>query len=122
MIHFNYRVYKVIFQLVFLLFILNSCGPRTNSALIKEYPALAFDEEITVLAIDDPRPKNAEVLGIIKIGDTGFSTKCSYEMVLESAKLAARKAGGNIVHLTNHKKPNLWSTCHRIDAIILRTK
>ena len=122
MIHFNHQLSKTTFRLFFLLFVLNSCGPRTNSALVKEYPALEFDEEVTVLTIDDLRPKNAEVLGTIKVGDTGFSTKCSYEMVLESAKLEARKAGGNVIQLTKHKKPNFWSTCHRIDAVILKTK
>ncbi len=120
MIHFKKVLDKVTFPFLFLLFILHSCSPSANSALLKNYPTLGFDEEVIVLKIDDPRPKNAEVLGTIKIGDTGFSIKCNYESVVERAKLEARKAGGNIIQLTKHKKPNFWSTCHRINATILR--
>ena len=121
MILFKKVLNKGTFQFLFLLLILNSCGPSANSALLKNYPTLGFDEEVMVLEIDDPRPKNAEVLGTIKIRDTGFSVKCNYESVVERAKLEARKAGGNIIQLTKHKRPNFWSTCHRIDATILRT-
>ncbi len=121
MIHFKKVLDKGTFPILFLLVILNSCSPSSNAALLKKYPTLAFNEEVTVLAIDDPRPKNVEVLGTIKIRDTGFSVKCNYERVVERAKLEARKAGGNIIQLTKHKKPDFWSTCHRIDATILRT-
>ena len=99
-----------------------SCGPLANSELLTTYRPLTFDEEVTVLEIDEPRPKSVETLGIIKIRDTGFSTKCNYDTVLEKAKLEARKVGGNILHLTKHKKPDLWSTCHRIDAVVLKYK
>jgi len=41
-------------------------------------------------------------LGKIKIGDTGFSTDCSYEKAIEIAELEARKVGGNAVKITKH--------------------
>ena len=104
-----------------LLSFLTSCGPSANSALLKRYPTLAFDEEVLVLAMNDTRPENIEELGTLRIRDSGFSVNCNLEQVVESAKLEARKAGGNIIHITKHKKPNFWSTCHRIDATILRT-
>lgn len=100
--------------------LLCSCSPRANSALLTRYQPLPFDEEVEVLEIDELRPKNVETLGIVLIRDTGFSVKCNYETVLEKAKLEARKVGGNILHLTKHQKPDFWSTCHRIDAVVLR--
>jgi len=39
--------------------------------------------------------------------------------VVETAKEAARKAGGNVVKITKHTPPNLGSTCHRIEGRIL---
>ncbi len=35
-------------------------------------------------------------------------------MVLEQAKLEARQNGANVVKITEHKRPNIMSTCHRM--------
>jgi hypothetical protein len=65
---------------------------------------------------------DAEVLGIVKIGDTGFTfTKnCGYQDVLNNAKLQERNAGGNAIKIIEHIPPGK-STCHRITAKILKT-
>jgi lipoate-protein ligase A len=102
------------------LLLLTSCSPKISSSIRKEYETLNYEEKVSVLQTNDKQPEDAEILGIVKVGDTGFSTKCDYDVVLEKAKLEARKVGGNAIRITKHKKPNFWSTCHRIEALILK--
>lgn len=106
--------------LLLLLFCLSSCSPKISTALIKDYGTLDYDDPVQVLNLNEQQPEHAEVLGHVKIRDTGFSVKCNYSVVLDKAKLEARKVGGNAIKITKHNKPNFWSTCHRIDATILK--
>lgn len=59
-------------------------------------------------------------LGEVKIGDTGFSTNCDYETVIDAAKLEARKVGGNAIKIVSHQNPDFVSSCHRITATIYK--
>ena len=52
--------------------------------------------------------------GSIKIGDSGFSTKCSKEEVLNDAKNAAKTNNSNIVFIDELKEPNFGSSCYRL--------
>ncbi|MBP5625615.1 MAG: hypothetical protein J6W98_01720 [Bacteroidales bacterium] len=111
----------------FLLFVLGSamlvgCSPKISSNLTRSYSPLAEDEEVVVLELGAPVPAEAELLGDISIGDTGFtSTKNgTYEEVLALAKEKARAAGGNVISITNHRTPDGQSTIHRIKGNIYR--
>ena len=97
-----------------------SCSPKVVTQMSKSYEPLNYQEAVVVLSSEQAAPPEAELLGELKIGDTGFSTKCDYEEVIVAAKEAARKAGGNVVKITEHKLPGLASSCHRIKANILR--
>ena len=67
----------------------------------------------------DPEPADAEFIGDIKIGDSGFTTDCSYNTVLEHAKTAARKAGADVIKITEVLKPDfIESSCYRLRAKI----
>ncbi|MCL6268002.1 hypothetical protein [Flagellimonas myxillae] len=101
-------------------FLITSCNPKITTALVKDYKTLECDKEVTVFELDEKQPEDAEVLGVLALRDTGFTVKCNYEVVVDKAKLEARKAGGDAIKITMHKKPNFWSTCHRIDATILK--
>lgn len=100
---------------------LYACSHKTKATALKTYEPIAYNKEVSVLEINDKKPEQVEVLGTIRIRDTGFSLKCNKEMAIEKAKLKAREMGGNWVHITKHKKPDLWSTCHRLDAIVYRS-
>lgn len=101
--------------------ILSGCSPKITSSFTSYHTPLAKNAEVLVLEIDVPMPESAEVLGQIKIGDTGFTTKNgNYAAVLNIAKDEARKAGGNVVKITEHKSPDMISSIHRIKAEILR--
>lgn len=105
-----------------LLFLPVACSPKIYSEVTKQYDILSYDVDVNVLGINDKKPKNCIPIGTIKARDSGFSTKCNFNQVVEKAKLEARKLGGDIIQITKHKKPNFWSTCHRVDFNILRTK
>lgn len=109
-----------IFVSVFVLVSLSACGPRVVTNLEHHYETLDYKAKVLVLDLDEAIPSDAEELGDIKLGDTGFSTNCNYDVVIEKAKFEARKAGGNALKIIEHKRPSLMSSCHRITAKILR--
>lgn len=111
---------RKVFVLFYIGFILTGCSPKLTSSLTSARPPLPKDVEVRILDADDPVPEKAEVLGQIKIGDTGFTTKNgNYAAVLNIAREQARQAGGNVVKITEHKSPDMRSSIHRIEADIL---
>ncbi|MDR1347132.1 MAG: hypothetical protein LBJ63_01690 [Prevotellaceae bacterium] len=103
------------------LLILVSCSPKITTSISKNYGALSYEEEVRVLSIQDTEPNNAELLGTVKIGDAGFTIDCNLSVVVDKAKIEARKIGGNAIKITKHSPPNFWgSSCHRITANILK--
>lgn len=104
------------------IFILNSCAPKVSTTISKSYPALDYREDVKVFGIQDSEPANAEELGIVKIGDAGFTKDCGLDVVLEKAKAEARKVGGNAIKIIEHNPPGFGSSCHRITAKILKVE
>lgn len=101
----------------------SSCNPKISTNLTKSYPPLDYRQKVTVIQLGQSEPDSSEFLGQVRIGDTGFSTKCGYDMVMDKAKLEARKAGGNAIKIIEHKPPTLLgSSCHKIVAKILRVE
>lgn len=84
----------------------------------KTLPVIDSQEEIKVYGLNTKIPVNAEILGIVKVGETGFTINCGYSVVLEKVQQEARKAGGNAVKIIKHTPPG-FSTCHIIMAKIL---
>ena len=106
---------KILCLIPVLLTLLTACSPKIRSAIISERPPLAYDSEVYVIAENETLPKGTKAIGKLKIGDSGFTLKCTYEIVLEQAKLQARENGANVVKITDHKTPNAFgSSCHRI--------
>ncbi len=98
-----------------------SCAPKIKSSLsTTNYAPLADDEAVFIVDVRGQFPENSAFVGDLKIGDSGFTTDCGYESVMENARNAARKAGSNFVKLIEIKKPNLGSTCYRIKAQLYR--
>jgi hypothetical protein len=98
-----------------------ACAPKVRTTLAAIYPPLDYAQEVHVLGLSDQVPQGSTEIGQVKIGDSGFSTNCDWEVVLEKAKLEARKAGGNVIKIVEHQPPSaMGSTCHRITALILK--
>jgi hypothetical protein len=111
---------KGLILFVSLLLVFSSCDPRVTTQLYKRYPPLNPQDNVIILGLSDLIPDDAEILGELKIGDTGFSVDCNYEIVIMLAKTEARKVGGNAIKITYHAFPDFVSTCHRIQAKILK--
>ena len=101
--------------------ILQSCSPKIKTNLNTEAKdALKAETEILIIQQDEMIPENSQLIGDLKIGDSGFSTDCGYSKVIDEAKEAARSSGANLIYLTEVKEPNLASTCYRIKAKLYR--
>jgi len=97
-----------------------SCAPKVSTTVSQTLPASDYKGEVIVIGLEEAFPEDAKELGTVKIGDTGFTTNCGWEVVIAEAKLEARKAGGNALKIVSHKPPTtLGSSCHRIVATIL---
>ncbi|MDR2691824.1 MAG: hypothetical protein LBB73_05940 [Dysgonamonadaceae bacterium] len=114
---------KTILFLTAGLLLLSSCAPKISTRIAKSYATLDYLEEVRIFGLQDAVPSGAETLGTVKIGDTGFSTDCNFETVIDKAKNEARKVGGNALKITKHTPPSFWgSSCHRITATILKVE
>ncbi len=105
-----------------IMILLLGCAPRVTINIDGEQSPLDFREDVWVLNIDETVPEGAQFIGTVKVGDSGFTIDCDYQAVIEKAEMEARKAGGNLIKITEHKLPDLASNCHRITAKIYNLK
>ncbi len=94
--------------------ILVSCSPKLRSSIIKKLPELPENELVVVLDIYDEQNIAFEKTGEIKTTDNGFSSYCSYYESINNLKRLARKSGANLIRISKHKRPDKWSSCHRL--------
>ena len=114
---------KKIIKLSFIgvIVLLYSCSPKINSKIANtSYSELNPDMEIIVLESNEELPQDSELIGELKIGDSGFSNDCDYKKVIADAKNTARKNGANIIEVIQLKEPDFASTCYRLKAKIYR--
>jgi len=97
-----------------------ACSPKVKSKITTQYAALPADERVVLFDKNESMPTEAVSIGTVKIGDTGFSVDCGWDVTVERAKEAARAAGGNALKIIQHKKPSGGSTCDRITAEIYK--
>lgn len=78
--------------------------PKSNNSHIMIYPST------------ETVPADFVVLGTIRVDDSGFTTNCSLDYVVECAIKKARDVGADAIQITKIKPPDLWSYCYRITA------
>ena len=111
---------KLLFHVLAITILCASCAPKIATTITSSRPPVDNFQPVEVLGLNEAVPDNAEVLGTVRIGDTGFSVNCAYDKVIEKARHEARKVGGNALKITEHKLPSaMGSSCHRIQAQIL---
>ncbi|UOY05769.1 hypothetical protein L0P88_17730 [Muricauda sp. SCSIO 64092] len=64
--------------------------------------------------IEHKLPERITKIGDLRFQDSGFSTDCSLNSLMNQARIEARKNGANIVKVIDKKKPDLWSSCYRL--------
>ncbi|WP_397446240.1 hypothetical protein [Polaribacter sp. R77954] len=95
--------------------ILTSCGTSLKINLTNNYQRENLsNNEVFIFYNENKLPKESKEIGDLKIGDSGFSTKCSKEEVLNNAKNAAKINNANIVLIDEMKEPNFGSSCYRL--------
>lgn len=102
--------------------ILTGCSATLKTKLVnKNYQPLPETTKVFVLESAYNVPFQSELIGDIKIGDSGFSVDCGYDKMISEAKNLARKAGANIIKITEINEPNFFaSSCYRMRAKIYR--
>lgn len=101
-----------------------SCSPRVVTSINKTYePSLSSAEDVIVMENVKQLPVQAERLGEVRVGDTGFTATSNgtFDKVVGLAKVEAWRAGGNLLVINQHAYPSLMSTVHNINADIFRT-
>ena len=96
------------------------CSPRIVANISDPQPTLEYSEEVSLELIGAAPPDSARLIGTIKVGESGFTTKCNLDHVINLAKLEARKYGGNLIIIVDHKPPDIISSCHRIVVEVYR--
>ncbi len=85
------------------------------------YPVLSKTEPFRVFHAEDTFVMNAQdIIGEIIIKDGGLTLSCDYKTIVENATEQAKRMGGNILRIYEHKEPNNITTCHGIKAKVLR--
>jgi hypothetical protein len=113
-----------------IIFLFDSCSLMITTHLNKSYPPLDNKEFVKVFDLRDSVPGKSEELGIIEIGDAGATatSNCSYDTIIYTAKLEARKIGGNAIKIIEHISPHnerlglgmAFYTCHSIVAKVFK--
>jgi hypothetical protein len=100
--------------------ILFSCSSKIGSTIISKQKQLAENEYVLVIHESEPFFNDGIKIGTLKSSDNGFSKNCSYDEIIENLKKICRQNGGNILNIIEHKKPDQWSSCDRLEAIIYK--
>lgn len=87
---------------------LGSCAPKVITHIERSYSPRAAAEEVHLYGVGQTVPESAELIGTVKVVDSGASTKCNYDQVVALAKQITSKNGGNALALTDHREPSFF--------------
>ncbi|RXG17650.1 hypothetical protein DSM03_102527 [Leeuwenhoekiella aestuarii] len=112
--------YAFLFFSVVITFGITGCSPKLASHVSNPLTTLTSDEPVAFLDVEHELPDDLIKVGSLRFQDSGFSTDCSFNSLLNKARIEARKNGANIVKVTDTKKPDLWSSCYRLQIDLYR--
>lgn len=108
------------FSVLYLLpLFLGSCAPKVLTEINNPHTPVVTANEVRLYEVGDSVPQSAELIGRVKVLDSGLSTHCQYDQVVALAKEKTAQSGGNALTLTDHRKPSIWSSCHQIAGNML---
>lgn len=86
------------------------------------FPSLSLAEKhLDIVVVEDAELKiTGKYLGELQFKEKGFTTHCSYLEVIRSLKEHALDSGANLMQIIKHKKPDAWSSCHRMTVSIYK--
>lgn len=98
------------------------CSSSKKVSVLNVATPLAETDKVEVIGVGEKMDSNYKLLGHIKIGDGGFTTKCSYAQVIKDAQEQARIMGGNVIQIIKHQEPNALTSCHRLTCDVYLKK
>lgn len=108
------------FSVLYLLpLFLGSCAPKVLTEINNPHTPVVTANEVRLYEVGDSVPQSAELIGRVKVLDSGLSTHCQYDQVVALAKEKTAQSGGNALALTDHRRPSIWSSCHQIAGNML---
>lgn len=79
------------------------------------------NEDCVINIVRDEQFNEKEKIGELKIGDTGFSTKCNEKDAISLIKKEGCKSGANIANIIDEKRIDVWSSCYRATIEFYKT-
>lgn len=108
------------YLLLFVAIAFCSCSPKIRTSVAEKHEKLSEANNVVVFGNKSELPTKFIKIGTTSIGDTGFTTNCSFNTVIEKAKIEASNNGANALLITEHLYPHMMgSSCHRIKADLL---
>ncbi|EDP69808.1 hypothetical protein FBALC1_09762 [Flavobacteriales bacterium ALC-1] len=102
----------------FISIVVVACSPKLKSNIVQTLSPLSDNALVVVLDISDNQSIIGKAVGTIEAKDGGLAVSCTYYENILNLKKLARKAGANLIKITEHKTPDKWSSCHRLKAKI----
>lgn len=117
----NLPTMKKIFLLITCI-ALGACSSSMSTTMSTTKVNTPLNTEVIVLKLNEDVPTPNTKVGSSKFGDSGFSVNCNLNYILSNARKIAQDFGADVIKITKHKRPNLWSTCHRVDVDYYKTQ
>ena len=95
------------------------CALSVSTTIQNDAEPLDASEPVGVTT--DSSIVDGEVVGSVRVKETGLSIRCSQSDVWARMREEASDAGANVVLITESKDPNWWSSCYRATADLYRT-
>lgn len=110
------------YTIFILTLVLSACSPKlTTNYVNQSYPLVSSFESFGIVENDSIGFDETDFIGQIELKDNSLSINCDYWTIIEQMKTEARKAGGNLLRIDEHKKPSTHgSRCHQIKASVFR--
>ena len=106
------NINKSIILLIAMVFI--GCSPKTSMKLSSNTRD-SWDSKkgYAIIPLDENPNINGVFLGELYVGDSGLTTRCDYNTILDILKEEAFEAGANLIKIKKVKQPDFMSTCYR---------
>ena len=103
-----------------LLLLLAGCSPSVMSITLKTYtPRPVETVQILNASQGQEAPQPSDTIGEVLVMRTAIKAKDEYDRLSDLAAEVTAKKGGDILLVTQYKRPNFWSSRHVLRGIML---
>lgn len=99
------------------------CAPKLtvhSNQAAGQFPPTQLYESFAILESDTLQIPGQILISNLEFKDKGFTIDCDYETIKRLVADQARQLGGNCMIITEHRFPDIVSSCHRIKCKVLR--